>query len=220
MPSGTERVAVSFVANSDHIATSDCTRASQVVFRHACKRGYEGIVSKRLGSIPLRTNARLGQGKEPERARRPSGGIGGLELMADVIRLCPTCRGLRWVCENHRDHPWDGLCCGGAGAPCPACNVPDAGDAAQSRSRFPDRCRQVPNLSRRRPPQGLCRRLELFDLDRSHALLGLCGISHKPGFSQKIDFFDTIDPMRNALIAATVSAYWGTAAMPTACGKQ
>jgi hypothetical protein len=47
--------------------------------------------------------------------------------MATIVTLCPTCRGLRWVCENHPDHPWDGRCCGGAGAPCPTCNVPDEG---------------------------------------------------------------------------------------------
>ena len=40
---------------------------------------------------------------------------------------CPVCKGCRWVCENHPDRPWEGehACgCGGAGAPCPWCNVP------------------------------------------------------------------------------------------------
>jgi hypothetical protein len=41
---------------------------------------------------------------------------------------CQRCDGCRWVCENHLDRPWQGprACdCGGAGAPCPICNVPD-----------------------------------------------------------------------------------------------
>jgi len=41
---------------------------------------------------------------------------------------CRNCAGTGWVCENHRDYPWAGLtngaeCCGGAGAPCGACNL-------------------------------------------------------------------------------------------------
>jgi hypothetical protein len=38
---------------------------------------------------------------------------------------CPICDDYRWVCENHPERPWEGprACdCGGAGAPCPACN--------------------------------------------------------------------------------------------------
>ncbi len=41
---------------------------------------------------------------------------------------CQTCDDYRWVCENHPDNPWEGnrACeCGGAGAPCPKCNIPD-----------------------------------------------------------------------------------------------
>jgi hypothetical protein len=41
---------------------------------------------------------------------------------------CRNCADQGWVCENHRDTPWAGLtdepeCCGGAGAPCPVCNL-------------------------------------------------------------------------------------------------
>ena len=39
---------------------------------------------------------------------------------------CSRCDDYRWVCENHPDRPWEGprACnCGGAGAPCPACNA-------------------------------------------------------------------------------------------------
>ena len=41
---------------------------------------------------------------------------------------CPRCDNTHWVCENHLDRPWEGprACgCGGAGAPCPACNERD-----------------------------------------------------------------------------------------------
>jgi bifunctional non-homologous end joining protein LigD len=45
-----------------------------VVFRHACKLGFEGIVSKRVGS-PV---ARLAETEEPERARSEARGRRGL----------------------------------------------------------------------------------------------------------------------------------------------
>src|SRR6188472_3993592 len=51
-----------------------------------------------------------------------AGGDGHVFCMAD----CPRCDDYRWVCENHPDKPWEGprACdCGGAGAPCPACNA-------------------------------------------------------------------------------------------------
>lgn len=39
---------------------------------------------------------------------------------------CENCQGLRWVCENHKDQPWDELLSGGcecgAGEPCNICN--------------------------------------------------------------------------------------------------
>jgi hypothetical protein len=45
---------------------------------------------------------------------------------------CAMCKGNRWVCEDHPEKPWDGASdapeachCGGAGAPCPACNPCD-----------------------------------------------------------------------------------------------
>jgi hypothetical protein len=48
------------------------------------------------------------------------------------MSACPVCCGERWVCENHRDTPWFSQTgcpkCGGAGAPCPACNQPAPGD--------------------------------------------------------------------------------------------
>jgi len=40
---------------------------------------------------------------------------------------CATCDGTGWVCENHREQPWDGesnaanACGCGAGAPCAVC---------------------------------------------------------------------------------------------------
>lgn len=49
----------------------------------------------------------------------------------EVIRLegasqCASCRGTRWVCEQHADHRFPhepGQACDGQGAPCPVCNT-------------------------------------------------------------------------------------------------
>jgi hypothetical protein len=41
---------------------------------------------------------------------------------------CSGCGDTPWVCEAHPEWPWDGpkACgCGGAGKPCPECNVSD-----------------------------------------------------------------------------------------------
>ncbi|WP_271604939.1 hypothetical protein [Bradyrhizobium sp. CCBAU 11434] len=49
------------------------------------------------------------------------------EEPATMSVTCATCDGTGWVCENHPDRPWEGpraRGCGGAGAPCPACNIP------------------------------------------------------------------------------------------------
>ena len=54
-----------------------------------------------------------------------------VEWCGEPKRMTPRCRACMdtfWVCENHPAKPWDGpaACgCGGAGMPCPACNVPD-----------------------------------------------------------------------------------------------
>jgi hypothetical protein len=46
-----------------------------VVFRHACKMGLEGIVSKRLGfALPVRPVARLAEVQEPRGACGEAGG--------------------------------------------------------------------------------------------------------------------------------------------------
>lgn len=55
-------------------------------------------------------------------------GIGAV-LPRQATVMCTICDDTLWVCENHRDKPWDGLSdrscdCGGAGEPC-ECN-PDA----------------------------------------------------------------------------------------------
>lgn len=54
------------------------------------------------------------------------------------MSACRRCQDGRWVCEDHRDLPWDGTSdhpsachCGGAGAPCPDCNVPREGEAPE-----------------------------------------------------------------------------------------
>ena len=49
---------------------------ADIVFRHACKLGFEGIVSKRLGS-PYRSG-RSREDEEPERTRSKARGGGGL----------------------------------------------------------------------------------------------------------------------------------------------
>jgi hypothetical protein len=36
---------------------------------------------------------------------------------------CARCRDVGWVCERHDDKPWEHDGCGGAGMPCPDCNV-------------------------------------------------------------------------------------------------
>ena len=47
-------------------STSTWKATGETVFRHACKRGLEGIVSKRQGlALPLRALARLAQDEEP-----------------------------------------------------------------------------------------------------------------------------------------------------------
>ncbi|QOZ69132.1 hypothetical protein WN72_24535 [Bradyrhizobium arachidis] len=51
----------------------------------------------------------------------------GSPLASRAAMKCTTCADTGWVCENHPDRPWEGpqaCSCGGAGAPCPACNVP------------------------------------------------------------------------------------------------
>jgi hypothetical protein len=44
------------------------------------------------------------------------------------MKFCARCDNCRWVCEDHRDRPWEGpraCTCGGAGAQCPVCNPAD-----------------------------------------------------------------------------------------------
>jgi hypothetical protein len=50
---------------------------------------------------------------------------------------CIICEDGGCFCEDHQDRPWQGphACpCGGAGAPCPACNASGEGEAP----RMPD----------------------------------------------------------------------------------
>jgi hypothetical protein len=50
---------------------------------------------------------------------------------------CIFCADTGWVCENHPRRPWEGpygCNCGGAGMPCPTCNIPEEGAAP----RMPD----------------------------------------------------------------------------------
>jgi hypothetical protein len=57
------------------------TPGRPIVFRHACKLGLEGIVSKRLGSrLSFRLLARLAEVQEPGRAS----GEGGRRSLDDL----------------------------------------------------------------------------------------------------------------------------------------
>ncbi|UQD69343.1 hypothetical protein JEY40_25360 [Bradyrhizobium japonicum] len=52
---------------------------------------------------------------------------------------CVNCDDLGWVCENHPERPWDGpraCTCGGAGAPCPVCNVTGEGEVPRMPKGF------------------------------------------------------------------------------------
>jgi hypothetical protein len=46
--------------------------------------------------------------------------------MTEGVVICARCCNTGWVCEAHDNRPWDGpheSGCGGAGMPCPSCNV-------------------------------------------------------------------------------------------------
>jgi hypothetical protein len=52
---------------------------------------------------------------------------------------CARCKDSGWVCERHSESPWDGdqACrCGAPGAPCPACNAANDGEAPRMPSGF------------------------------------------------------------------------------------
>jgi hypothetical protein len=52
---------------------------------------------------------------------------------------CILCADTGWVCENHPRRPWEGShgCnCGGAGMPCPACNIADENSAPRLPNGF------------------------------------------------------------------------------------
>ena len=52
---------------------------------------------------------------------------------------CPLCEDCGWVCENHPDRPWEGkdaCTCGGAGMPCPWCNLHDKNGRRACRMAF------------------------------------------------------------------------------------
>ena len=58
--------------------------------------------------------------------------------MSAVLK-CAICEDCGWVCELHTDTPWEGehACpCGAAGAPCPACNAVEDGQAPRMPAGF------------------------------------------------------------------------------------
>jgi hypothetical protein len=60
-----------------------------VVFRHACKLGLEGIVSKRLGSRYRSGLTALGQEQEPGSTSGQAGSRRGLGKGEVAIKACP-----------------------------------------------------------------------------------------------------------------------------------
>ncbi|MGK7059224.1 hypothetical protein AB4853_22425 [Bradyrhizobium sp. 1050_B9_N1_2] len=59
--------------------------------------------------------------------------------LAGSATTCTKCDDLGWVGENHPDRPWDGrraCTCGGAGAPCPACNAAGEGEVPRMPEGF------------------------------------------------------------------------------------
>jgi hypothetical protein len=62
---------------------------------------------------------------------------------------CSLCEDCGWAYESHPDRPWEGehaCTCGGAGAPCPRCNVPEKDEAPRPKRH------RARRLSRRRGP--------------------------------------------------------------------
>jgi hypothetical protein len=56
-------------------------------------------------------------------------------LRTHPLMNCIFCADTGWVCENHPRRPWEGphACdCGGAGMPCPECNIPEEGAAPRA----------------------------------------------------------------------------------------
>ena len=70
---------------NEHLEHED----GEVVFRHACKLGLEGIVQAQGLALPLRSLARLAQDEEPRRAgcEASSGGRLGPRAMATPLIL-------------------------------------------------------------------------------------------------------------------------------------
>jgi hypothetical protein len=91
---------------------------------------------------PFRPRFNGASALRPEGRRRapqfPLGRRGSTRERAGV--KCSLCQDCGWVCENHPDQPWEGkdaCTCGGAGAPCPRCNVPEKGKTARLPENFP-----------------------------------------------------------------------------------
>ena len=64
----------------------------------------------------------------------------------DIKMACRVCGNARWVCEDHKDKPWGGAShredachCGGAGMPCPACNLSDR----EHRPKMPEGYKEI-----------------------------------------------------------------------------
>jgi len=92
--------------------------------------GLHRVEISNLGYAPSAPDADHGGPVDLLLRRRPDDWqrAGSHPLCASGNRLmkCPLWEDCGWVCEAHLDRPWEGehACgCGGAGAPCPRCNV-------------------------------------------------------------------------------------------------
>jgi hypothetical protein len=71
---------------NEHLEHKD----GDVVFRHACQLGLEGIVSKRLGSLHLGPLARLAEDEEPSGTGGEARGGRGLGPAVTTIKKSPA----------------------------------------------------------------------------------------------------------------------------------
>lgn len=46
-------------------------------------------------------------------------------MMGEKDKVCPICKGARWICEVHPDKPWPHDNCEESGEPCFICNTGD-----------------------------------------------------------------------------------------------
>jgi hypothetical protein len=84
-------LAVALARADDGIELND---HAELVFQHACKLGYEGIISKREDSPTVQSLPRLDQAEESEvasRYERGGGGLGEVKGVAILLAIAIIC---------------------------------------------------------------------------------------------------------------------------------